>query len=161
MGTELPDPSSSPDLFQGVLARRVGAVVVDGIIMMMMIAVFALATLIVGVATLGLGWLFMPLVAPVAVILYYAATLGSSQRATIGMRLFDIVLTPTGGKPLDGWKALIHPVVFWLTISIFWPLLFICLFTPRRQLLHDLITGTMMVRMSPMSKHWADTGSYA
>lgn len=155
MTTELPDPSTAPELFEGVLTRRVMAYFVDLVLISCLIVVLLLATFIAGVLTLGLAWLTLPVVAPIAVFLYYAATLGSSRRATIGMQMTDIVLTPTQGPPLDGWKVLIHPFVFWISIWIFWPLLFVGLVTQRRQLVHDLITGTLMVRRSPMEQHWA------
>ena len=88
---------------------------------------------------------------------YYAATLGSPMRATIGMAMFDIVLTPTRGRPLDGWAILIHPIVFWITVWIAWPIsLAVALFTPRQQMVQDLVTGTMMVRRSPIVRHWAN-----
>jgi hypothetical protein len=27
--------------------------------------------------------------------------------------------------------------------------------TPRRQMVQDLVTGTLMLRRSPMTRHWA------
>lgn len=155
MTTELPDPSTAPELFEGVLTRRVMAYFVDLVLISCLIVVLLLATFIAGVLTLGLAWLTLPVVAPIAVFLYYAVTLGSARRATIGMQMTDIVLTPTQGLPLDGWKVLIHPFVFWISIWISWPFLFVGLVTQRRQLVHDLITGTLMVRRSPMEQHWA------
>ena len=160
MSTVLPDPSTEPELFDGVLSRRVMAYIVDIVIIFAMAMVFVIAAVIMGFLTLGLAWITIPVIGPIAVFIYYAATLGSPQRATIGMRTFDIVLTPTSGPPLDGWKALLHPFVFWVTIWIFWPLLFLGLFTRRRQLLHDLITSTLMVRRSPMEAHWARHGGF-
>ncbi|MEQ8165452.1 MAG: hypothetical protein RIC93_05165 [Alphaproteobacteria bacterium] len=56
---------------------------------------------------------------------------------------------------LDGWMAMIHVVVFWISCSLLTPfIILIGLFTPRRQLLHDVIVGTLMVRRSPMVRHW-------
>lgn len=156
----LPDPQETPELFEGVLLRRMLAYLVDCIIISIFTGGLALITVILGILTFGLAWLILPLCLPIAIFLYYAATLGSPRRSTIGMQMFDIVLTPTSGPPLDGWKALIHPFVFWLTIWIFWPLLFIGLFTQRRQLLHDIITGSLMVRKSPMDRHWSDVNGY-
>ncbi len=158
MKTTLPDPASAPDLFDGILTRRVLAYLVDVVIIGALALVFMLANIVAGFLTLGLAWLTLPIIVPVAVFLYYVITLGSARRATVGMQVFDIVLTPVNGPPLDGLKALIHPFVFWVTIWIFWPLLFIGLFTQRRQLLHDMITGTLMVRHSPMDRHWKNFG---
>jgi uncharacterized RDD family membrane protein YckC len=155
MMTQLPNPQDNPELFEGILLRRMLAYIVDCVIICVFTVAVALVTVVVGVLTLGVALIALPFCFPIAVLLYYAATLGSERRSTIGMQFFDIVLTPTSGPPLDGWKVLIHPIVFWVTIWVFWPLLFIGLFTQRRQLLHDMITGTLMLRRSPMERHWS------
>lgn len=155
MQSDLPDPSSAPELFEGVLTRRIFAYVVDVIVITMIAVIMSLAVFISGFLTLGLSWLTFPIIVPFSVFFYYVATLGSPRRATFGMQIFDLVLTPTEGPPLDGWKALVHPFVFWVTIWVFWPLLFVGLFTRRRQLIHDMISSTLMVRRSPMQRHWS------
>jgi uncharacterized RDD family membrane protein YckC len=153
--SHLPDPSTAPELFEGLLTRRVFAFLIDVIVMTVMISVFTLIGIVIGFLTFGLAWAAMFLVVPATIVLYYAMTLGSHQRATWGMRAMDIVLTPTRGQPLDGWMALIHAGVFWVTTWISWPIsLLFALFTPRRQMIHDMITGTLMVRRSPMVRHW-------
>lgn len=151
----LPDPETAPELFEGVLTRRVFAFGIDLVVMGIMILIFAFVGLIAGFLTFGLAWLALFLVVPATIVLYYGATLGSTKRATLGMQAMDIVLTPTRGQPLDGWMAIIHAAVFWLTTWISWPIsLLFALFTPRRQMIHDLVVGTLMVRRSPMVKHW-------
>ena len=151
----LPDPENAPELFEGLLTRRVFAYLIDLVLIGAMILVFGVIGLIGGFLTFGLAWLALPVLVPASIVLYYAATLGSPKRATVGMQAMDIVLTPTRGQPLDGWMAIIHAAVFWITVWISWPLsLLFALFTPRRQMLHDLITGTLMVRRSPMIRHW-------
>jgi uncharacterized RDD family membrane protein YckC len=151
----LPDPANAPELFEGIVTRRVVAFLIDLIAMGAMIIVFSIIGLIAGFLTFGLGWLALIVVVPASVILYYAATLGSHQRATLGMRMMDLVLTPTRGQPLDGWMAFLHAALFWVTAWISLPLsLLFILFTPRRQMLHDLVLGTLMVRRSPMVRHW-------
>lgn len=161
MSDNLPNPDNAPELFEGVLTRRVLAYLVDFVFVAIIAFAALLISVVVGVVTFGLGFITLPFVLPIAVLLYYAATLGSPRRATIGMRVFDVVLTPTHGPPLDGWKVLIHPVIFWLTIWVFWPLLLIGLFTARRQLLHDMLTRTLMVRRSPMQRRWAEGRDFA
>ena len=151
----LPDPVSAPELFEGLLPRRVAAYLIDMIVLGAISAAIAIAGMVVGLLTFGLGWLAIPVVIVIAVLGYYAATLGSPARATLGMQMMDLVLTPARGAPLDGAAILIHPVVFWVTIWISWPFtILFALFTPRRQLLHDLVTGTLMLRRSPMERHW-------
>jgi uncharacterized RDD family membrane protein YckC len=151
----LPDPATAPELFDGVLTRRVFAFIIDLMILGVIVVAFSLVGLVAGFLTFGLAWGALVLVIPASIVLYYAATLGSPKRATIGMQMMDIVLTPTRGQPLDGWMAVIHAAIFWVTVWISWPLsLLIALFTPRRQMLHDLIVGGLMVRRSPMVRHW-------
>ncbi|MGV8855693.1 MAG: RDD family protein [Devosia sp.] len=158
----LPDPRTAPDLFEGLLTRRVFAFVIDLIVIGLMIMAFSFVGLIAGFLTFGLGWLALTIVVPASLVLYYGATLGSPRRATLGMQAMDIVLTPTRGQPLDGWMAIIHAGVFWITTWISWPLsLLFALFTPRRQMIHDLITGTLMLRRSPMERHWREHSARA
>ena len=151
----LPDPSTAPELFEGLLTRRVAAWFIDVLVMSAMIMVFSIVGLVAGFLTFGLAWLALIVVIPATVVLYYGATLGSAKRATLGMQAMDLVLTPTRGQPLNGPMAFVHAAVFWITIWISLPIsLLVALFTPRRQMIHDLIVGTLMVRRSPMERHW-------
>jgi uncharacterized RDD family membrane protein YckC len=153
---QLPDPESAPELFEGVLTRRVIAYLIDVAIMGMLTAVVAMIGLVLGFLTFGLAWLALVFVIPLVIVGYYATTLGSHRRATIGMQAMDLVLTPARGAPLDGWMAFLHALLFWVTIWISWPVsLVFALFTPRRQMLHDLVMGVLMLRRSPMERHWA------
>ncbi|MEO6013383.1 MAG: RDD family protein [Devosia sp.] len=153
--SELPDPATAPELFEGVLTRRVFAYFVDFVILVMISSVIAFVGLIAGFLTLGLGWLLIPVVLPIAILGYYIMTLGSPMRATVGMSLMDIVLVPARGYPLDGLAILVHPLVFWVTVWVAWPIsLLVALLTPRQQMVQDLVTGTLMLRRSPMAQHW-------
>jgi uncharacterized RDD family membrane protein YckC len=155
MSDHLPDPSTAPQLFEGVLLRRAIAWLIDCVIIGGITIAALLVGLVIGVVTLGLGLLALPIIIPVAILGYYAATLGSPMRATVGMQLMDIVLTPVRGRPLDGWAILIHPILFWVTVWISWPFsILFALFTPRQQMLHDLVVGTLMLRRSPMQQFW-------
>lgn len=152
----LPDPHTNPELFDGVLLRRALAYLINSAFLVAIAALIGLVGVILGFFTFGLAWLALPVAIPLAILAYYAATLGSPMRATIGMALFDLVLTPTRNMPLDGWRILIHPLVFWITVWVAWPIsLAIALFTPRQQLVHDYVAGTLMLRRSPMTRHWS------
>jgi uncharacterized RDD family membrane protein YckC len=151
----LPDPTTAPELFRGVIGRRVLAFLLDVAIMASVMGMFLVGGLIFSVLTLGLGLLILPFIVPVVIAGYYALTLGSAMRATIGMKVFDLVLTPAAGAPLDGLKILFHPVIFWITVWFAWPIsLLFAFFTPRREMVHDFLTSTLMVRRSPMVRHW-------
>ena len=155
MRPNLPDPASAPELFESILQRRVLAFLIDSVIMIFATTIITIIGAIAGFFTLGLAWIALPIVIPLVILGYYAATLGSHSRATVGMGMMDLVLTPTRGAPLDGWKILIHPLVFWITVWLAWPVsLVIALLTPRREMVHDLIAGTLMLRRSPMARHW-------
>src|SRR3954447_6615743 len=68
------DPAVTPELFEGVLARRVMAFFIDLIILTVPVLFATLFILIFGVVTLGLGWLLFWLLWPAAVlwaVLYY------------------------------------------------------------------------------------------
>ena len=154
--TTLPDPATAPELFDGDLTRRVLAYVIDLALLISIVTLIAMVGGIAGLLTFGLAWLTLPIIIPIAILGYYAMTLGSPMRATVGMAMMDIVLVPARGYPLDGWKILIHPIVFWITVWVAWPIsLIVALITPRRQMVQDLVTGTLMLRRSPMVRHWA------
>lgn len=159
MRDDLPNPANSPELFEGILTRRVFAFLIDCVIMGILVTIVTLVAGVLGIFTFGLAWLSIPIIVPVTFIAYYAVTLGSSSRATLGMRAMDIVLTPTRETRLDGWMAMIHVVLFWISTAILTPfIVLIGLFTNRRQLLHDMVAGTLMVRRSPMVRHWRAYG---
>src|SRR5437899_3128461 len=68
------DPVSSPELFEGVLARRVIAFFIDLAIITVPVVVAAMFIFLFGLFTLGLGWFLFWLLSPGAVIwalLYY------------------------------------------------------------------------------------------
>jgi uncharacterized RDD family membrane protein YckC len=156
MNAALPDPATHPELFEGLLQRRVYAYVIDVVIMGALVVLVSVFGGIAGFFTFGLSWFALIFVIPLVIAGYYAATLGSPRRATIGMQSMDLVLTPTRTPTLDGWKAFIHAAVFWITIWVSWPVsLAFALFTPRRQMVHDLLLGVLMLRRSPMTRHWA------
>ena len=151
----LPDPETAPELFRGVIGRRALAFLLDVAIMISFMAMLFVVGLIFSLVTLGLGIVLLPFIIPLVIVGYYALTLGSPMRATIGMKAFDLVLTPAAGAPLDGLKILIHPIIFWITCWFAWPLsLLFAFFTPRREMVHDFLTSTLMVRRSPMVRHW-------
>ncbi len=157
---ELPNPQTAPELFEDILKRRVVAYFIDLMVLTFIGTMVLLVGVVAGFLTLGLSWIGLVIAMPLSIVIYYAVTLGSEKRSTVGMGMMDLVLTPVRGGPLDGWRAFAHPLVFWLTVWILAPISMVfALFTPRRQMIHDYIMGTLMVRRSPMERHWnAATG---
>ena len=143
------DPAVNPELFEGVLARRIVAFLIDVIIIA--IPVFAASAFIFlfGLITFGLGWLLFWLLSPISVIwalAYYGFTLGGPASATIGMRAMEIEMRTWYGAPAYFVLGAVHAVVFWITISAITPLiLVVCLFNERRRCLHDFLVGTVII----------------
>src|SRR4029450_7245581 len=96
------DPVVNPELFEGVLSRRCIAFVIDVVIIAIPVVFAAAFIFIVGLLTLGLGWLLYWILSPATVIwaiCYYGLTFGSPASATIGMRVMDIEMSTWYGAP--------------------------------------------------------------
>jgi uncharacterized RDD family membrane protein YckC len=143
------DPVANPELFEGVLARRVVAFLIDFIILSVPVLFVAMFIFVVGIVTLGLGFLLYALLWPAMIlwaIAYYGLTLGSPASATIGMRIMDIEMRTWYGSPAYFVLGAVHVVVFWITVSALTPfVLLVCLFNQRRRCLHDLLVGTVVI----------------
>ena len=143
------DPAGSPELFEGVLARRVVAFVIDFIVIAAPVVLAAMLIFAFGVVTLGLGWALYWLLPPGAVIwavVYFGVTLGGPNSATIGMRVMDLEMRTWYGAPAYFVLGAVHAIVFWVSISTLSPLiLLVCFFNERRRLLHDVLLGTVVI----------------
>src|SRR5436305_14247626 len=113
------DPTSNPELFEGVLARRGIAFLIDVIIIAMpvrLVGIFMVATTI---ATLGLAGLLYALLSPlfwplivIWAICYYGFTFGSPASATIGMRIMDLEMRTWYGSPAYFLLGAVHAIAF-------------------------------------------------
>ena len=143
------DPVANPELFEGVVARRVVAFLIDFLILSIPVVFVSMFIFVVGIVTFGLGFLFYALLWPAMVIwaiAYYGLTLGSPASATIGMRAMDIEMRTWYGAPTYFVLGAVHAVVFWVTVSMVTPLvLLVCLFNERRRCLHDMLVGTVVI----------------
>jgi uncharacterized RDD family membrane protein YckC len=143
------DPYLQPELFRGVLTRRVFAFLIDLVVLSIPVILGYLFIAVFGLITLGLGWALFWLAWPASVIwavIYYGASLGGPYSATLGMRLMDLELRTWYGAP--GYFALgaMHAVLFWASVSFLSPLvLLVGLFNGRRRLLHDIVLGTVVI----------------
>jgi uncharacterized RDD family membrane protein YckC len=141
------EPTLHPERYEGVRTRRTFAFLVDAAVILFLMLVASLVIAVLGIVTLGLGWLLFPAVWPVVAILYTVLTLGGPRSATPGMRFTGIEMRTVRGERLDYGLALLHTFGFWLSVTFLTPLiLVVALFTARKQLLHDLVIGTVAVR---------------
>ncbi len=150
------DPWTQPELFRGVLVRRVFAFLIDLIVLSIPVVVACVFIAVFGLVTLGLGWVLFWLVSPASVIwalIYYGATLGGRHSATIGMRVMDLEVRTWYGAPCYFVLGAMHAVLFWVSVSFLTPfILLVGLFNSRRRLLHDIILGTVVINSSVRSQ---------
>jgi uncharacterized RDD family membrane protein YckC len=143
------DPALNPELFEGVLPRRIVAFVIDLIIVGIPVVAAAVFIFVVGIVTFGIGWLLFWLLSPATVIwalIYYGATFGSARSATIGMRLMDLEMRTWYGAPAYFLLGAVHAIVFWITVSVLTPLiLLVGFFNERGRLLHDILVGAVVI----------------
>jgi uncharacterized RDD family membrane protein YckC len=143
------DPVANPELFEGVLARRLLAFIIDVVIISIPVLFATIFVFIFGLVTFGLGWALFWLLSPGAVIwaiLYYGMTFGSAASATIGMRVMDLEMRTWYGAPAYVVLGAEHAIVFWITVSFLTPfILLVALFNNRRRLLHDMLVGTAVI----------------
>lgn len=143
------DPATQPELFEGVLARRVVAFLIDVLLITVPLLFVAIFILMFGLVTLGLGWFLFWLYGPISVIwalLYYGLTLGSPRSATIGMRMVDLEMRTWYGAPCYFVLGAVHAVGYWVSVTFLTPfILLLGLFNDRRRLLHDMVLGTIVI----------------
>jgi uncharacterized RDD family membrane protein YckC len=147
------DPASQPELFDGVLARRVIAFIIDFIVIAIPVVLAAMFIFAFGVVTLGLGWALYWLLPPGSVIwaiVYFGASLAGPNSATLGMRVMDLEMRTWYGAPAYFVLGAVHAVAFWISVSALTPLiLLVCFFNQRRRLLHDIVLGTVVINNAP------------
>jgi uncharacterized RDD family membrane protein YckC len=143
------DPAVSPELFEGVLARRFMAFLIDVTIIAIPVIFAAVFIFILGIVTLGVGWALYWLLSPATVIwavCYSGYTFGSPASATIGMRVMDLEMRTWYGAPAYFVLGAVHAIVYWVTVSFLTPfILLIAFFNHRRRLLHDMLVGTIVI----------------
>jgi len=150
------DPYANPSLFSGVLTRRALAFLIDLIVISIPVILAVIFIAVFGLVTLGLGWGLFWLVSPATVIwpiVYYGMSLGGPHSATWGMRMMDLQMRTFSGTPGYFVLGCAHALLFWASFSLLTPLVLVVgLLNGRRQLLHDLVLGTVVVNHSAQAR---------
>jgi len=138
-----------PDLFDGVLWRRVLAYCVDLVVITFIMAVvwvvFAILTVVSFTLLAPILW---PVFAFIPVI-YAALLIGGARSATYGMRLFDLEVRAWNGDRPGYLQAGLKTILFYLTAGLtFCLMLVVALFNPRHRTVHDFLAGTLVIRSS-------------
>ena len=134
-------------VYDGVRTRRVFAFLIDYLLVGLLMIPFGILVALLGVLTLGLGWMLFSVLFPAVAIVDVWTTLGGEKQATPGMRMMGVRLERLDGRAIDGLFAVLHSVLFWAANAILTPLvLLVSLFADRKRTLHDLLLGTVVTR---------------
>lgn len=140
------DPRLHPELFASVRTRRVLAFLIDVVLILLFTGAAGLLVFVLGVLTLGLGWLLFALLWPGVAILYYLFAFAGSGSATPGMRAMGLELRLWYGARTYALLGTMHAVLFYVSVTVLTPLvLLVSLFSDRGRLLHDIVLGTVVV----------------
>lgn len=142
------DPLVEPEYFRGALSRRFVAFLIDAVFICVPVGMAALLIFVFGFLTFGVGWFLFSLLGPgfvVWALVYTGLTLGGPRSATLGMRAMGIEMRLWYGAPIPPLLAVASLVLYWVSASVFTPLVAIVgLFNSRKRLLHDFIIGTVV-----------------
>ena len=138
------DPIAEPQLYDGILAKRVVAFFIDAFLVVALMIPAALMVFLLGFLTLGLAWLLFPALFAIVALTYIGLTLGGPMSGTPGMRMVGVEMRTWSGQRMFPLLAVMHGLVFWFSIGLLTPLILVVgLFTYRKQLLHDLLLGVV------------------
>lgn len=134
-------------VYEGVRTRRVFAFLIDYFLIALLLIPFAILVFVLGIITLGLGWMLFSVLGPAVALAYIWFTLGGPNQATPGMSMMNIRLDRLDGGRVDGLLAIVHSVLFWAGNVIATPLILLAtLFLERKRTVHDLLLGTVVTR---------------
>jgi len=143
------DPVTQPELFEGVLSRRILAFIIDLIVLTIPMVFLSIVIFMFGLITLGFGWFLFFLLSPIAVIwalVYYGLCFGGPASATLGMRAMDLEMRTWYGAPSYFVLGAVHAIGFWLTVSFLTPfIVLVAFFNTRKRLAHDMLVGTVVI----------------
>ena len=139
------DPVQQPELFDGVIFKRVIAFVIDAIIISLLTVAAYVVVALLGIVTLGLAWLLFGLVFPAVGLGYNAITIGGKNSATLGQRMMGLEVRMWFGGKVTPLIAAFHALLFWFSLVVFCPILLWALFDLRKRCLHDILAGVVVL----------------
>lgn len=131
--------------FAGVRTRRIMAFCVD-FILVSIVATLLFSGLMV--LTFGLSLLLLPPLWPFVAFFYNGLSVSGRHMATPGMRMVDLEMRETDGRPVGFVVAGVHAALLYAS-WLFWlfPInLGATLVMPDKRCLHDLFAGVVVVR---------------
>jgi uncharacterized RDD family membrane protein YckC len=141
---QAPDPLSAPELFEGIIGKRVLAYVIDFCLISLAIGALWIVAFIIGIITFGLGFGLIAALIPILPFAYHTLTIGTLGGSTIGMRMMGICVRTDSGQAPSLVNALVMAILFFL--SLMFPLVLVfALFQSQRRTLHDIIAQVIVV----------------
>jgi uncharacterized RDD family membrane protein YckC len=135
--------------------RRFAAYIIDSILISV---VFWLAVLILGAIADDGGVIVAYILGTIGAFVYYAGMESSSNQATVGKIALGIQVTDLQGNRVSFGKALGRNLAKILSALILYIGFIMAAFTEKKQGLHDMIAGTLVVKKgSTTSMSSADT----
>jgi uncharacterized RDD family membrane protein YckC len=139
------DPVSEPQLFNAVIRKRCVAFLVDAVMIAVLTGIAFVFVAVLGVLTLGLGWLLFGLIFPIVGLSYNAFTIGGPKSSTIGQRMMGLAVPMWYGGKVTPLIAAFHALLFWFSLTLFFPILLWCFFDSRKRCLHDILAGVLVI----------------
>lgn len=147
------DPVSQPELFEGILGRRITAFLIDLAIIFALWIAACVFLFVAGIFTLGLAWLLYGAVFPVVALGYNAFTLSRPVSATVGMRMANLEMRTWYGEPMYALLAAFHALLFYFTVTMLTPfILLVAPFNERKRCVHDFLAGTLLINSDAVQK---------
>lgn len=144
-------------LTRDVWPRRIVAFIIDVVVIGIVAFALAWVVLLLGLLTLGLGFLLLhliPLVPPV----YYVVWLATGAAATPGQRVMGLTLRQDAtlglavpARPSVG-QAIAWTVLLYVSFALSMIPFLLVLFTRRHRAAHDLLTGLTVVHASALDR---------
>jgi uncharacterized RDD family membrane protein YckC len=148
-----PDAFADPALYGGIRSRRIFGYLVDLILIGLITLALWFALVLVGVLSFGLLMPLVPLGVAVVPTLYHTFTVGGPRSATPGMRLFDVTVRSWTGERPSLLQAFLLTVTFLVSVGVTgFLILLVSLFNSRGRTLHELLSGTVVVRRSALER---------
>jgi uncharacterized RDD family membrane protein YckC len=144
-------------LTRDVWPRRIIAFIIDIILIAVLGTVLAWVIAVLGILTLGLGFLLFHLM-PLMPALYYVAWLRTRTAATPGQRLLGLTLRQddTLGLPMPVRPSLAQAITWTVLLYLCFALSMIpfllVLITRRHRALHDLLSGLTLVHAAALNR---------
>lgn len=135
--------------------KRTGAYLVDSIIYgIIVLAIYFVIFLCFGaehaLSVVSGGW--GSIIGAIVFVLYYACQEASAKQATIGKIIFGLKVTDLNGQPLSFGRALCRMLGFYVSMLILYIGFLMCLWTEKKQCLHDMMAGCLIVDEKPNEK---------